>query len=100
MLEIGKVYKFKDGIDREAFSFGYKCGCFIGYTGSGWPRFILNVEKGTECFINATDDSFKERKFNQKTPEQPKPEEIKLRGLITFLQEKIRECQEIVDGLK
>ena len=59
ILQIGKIYKFIEGM-RKDFSFGYERGCFIGYTKSNWPRFMLNVEKGTECFINATAENFVE----------------------------------------
>ena len=57
-MEIGKIYQFKKDIDNKRFSFGYTKGCFVGYTKSDYPIFILNVEKGTQCFVNATDDNF------------------------------------------
>lgn len=56
-LKVGKKYRFKDG---HKFPFRYEEGVFIGYTKSGWPRFVLNSIKGTECFINATDENFEE----------------------------------------
>lgn len=78
-LEIGKIYEFRKDIDRRDFSFGYKKGVFIGYTKGDMPRFILNVERGTECFINATDDNFIEFK-HEPTKEVPdiRPEQLHL----------------------
>ena len=70
-LEIGKVYKFREDLEgREDLSFGYTKGCFLGYAGGGWPRFMLNVERGTECIINATDENFVEVE-RQPNPQQP-----------------------------
>jgi hypothetical protein len=59
-LEIGKIYRFKDEIDRKNFSFGYTKGRFIGYSKNEWPMFILNENRNTQCAINATDENFME----------------------------------------
>ena len=55
---LGKVYEFKN--KNKKFPFDFERGCFIGYTNQSWPRFILNVRRGTQCFINATDENFEE----------------------------------------
>jgi len=65
-MEIGKIYKWKDEVDDGRFPFGYKQGCFIGYDGTGWAYFMLNVEKGTTSLINATDENFELVKFDAK----------------------------------
>lgn len=58
-LSIGRIYRISD--TEKHFPFHYPCGCFIGRTPQGWPRFMLDVQKGTECFLNAKDSCFVEQ---------------------------------------
>ena len=55
---LGRIYEFKD--KNHKFPFGFKRGCFLGYTNNGMPRFILNIHRGTQCFINTNDSNFEE----------------------------------------
>lgn len=55
---IGRVYEFVD--KNRKFPFGYERGAFIGYTPENFPRFMLNVRRGIQCFINAEDSTFEE----------------------------------------
>ncbi len=59
---VGKIYEFKD--KNRKFPFDFERGCFIGYTNEGWPRFCLNVRRGTTCFVNAIEDTFEEVVYN------------------------------------
>lgn len=61
---VGKVYKFVDR--NKKFPFGYRLGAFLGYTKEKWPIFMLDIERGTQCFVNAVDDTFEEIIFTPK----------------------------------
>lgn len=67
-MRIGQVYEFVD--KNRRFPFGYERGSFIGYTPEKFPRFMLNVERGTQCFINATDDMFEEVDYGKEEKER------------------------------
>ena len=69
---IGRVYEFVD--KNKKFPFDYERGAFIGYTPQNMPRFMLNVRRGAQCFINATDEMFEEVVYdkNKLTPEKLK----------------------------
>lgn len=71
MMIIGRVYEFVD--KNRKFPFGFERGAFLGYTPSGWPRFMLRVRTGTQCFINAADSVFEEIYFNQKMEKIEEP---------------------------
>jgi len=62
-MKLGRIYEFKD--KNKKFPFDFERGCFIGYTLEGMPRFILNVRRGTQCFINADDSNFEEVDYEQ-----------------------------------
>ena len=61
---LGRVYEFVD--KNRKFPFDYEQGVSLGYTNGGMPRFVLNVRRGTQCFINAPESDFEEVNFGAK----------------------------------